>query len=256
MPARESDAHYYLRRLECVLPSSVGDPLIPPVINDLSIRSDYGFFNDVAERVKAAYELNPDEPTLPGLEPNPIDPRELAEKQRRAVAAARSRKSADALLQIMVTTFNEDTARSTYRYLKLGDFIPVNPDDTPDSLFVRSADYVEDIFVAVALRRVVPSSHTRDKGERVLRAAFAARESETVLPLTTYAARNNARLRGVWLAQLELTSQGLRFIPSAARIEFNEYMNSRPLTYLEKPNLHSLIAGLHRRNTGRHARSA
>lgn len=256
MPAGETDAHYYLRKLGDRLPSSSGEPLTTPLVNDFAIQSDFSYFKDIANRVKVAYDIDPNEPTLPGLEPEPIDPQELARKQQRAVAATRSKVGAGAVMQVIVTTFNEDTSRSLYRFQRSGDLVPVLSDDTADSLYMRVGDYVDDIFAAAAIARVVPSRFTRERGERDLRAGFQQRVDEAVLPLSTFAARNNARLRGVWLRQLEVTSQGFRYLPTAAKRELSEYIKSRPAEYTFKPDMHSILAGLHRKNTKRFRKTA
>lgn len=256
MPAHESNAGYYLRKLGERLPDSMGEPLATPLLNDFTINSDFSYFRDIEERVKAAYAIDPNVPTLPGLEPKPIDPEEMARKQHRAVAATRSERGAGAVMQVIVTTFNEDTSRSLYRFQKHGEMIPVAEEDTPGSLYNRVSDYVDDLFVAAALARVVPSAYTRQRGERDLRTGFELRKDEAVLPLATFTGRNNARLRNVWLRQLEVTTQGYRYLPAAAKKELLEYIESRPQEYVFKPDMHSVLASLHRKNTKRFRKSA
>lgn len=255
MPAGESDVHYYLRNLNHALPNSEGAPLATPNLNDLTLRSDIAFFRDIAERVRLSCSPNLDAPALPGLE-REISDEEIARKQRGALAAARTNRGAGAVMQVMVATYNEDTARSLYRFQKKDDFIPIDPDDTPDSLYARSRDYVEDIFTAAAIARVVPSAYTRSRAEKELLTRFDDRDSEVVLPLATAAARNNARLRGVWLGQLERISEGLRYINAPTRKEFDDYVNSRPAEYTATPDLYKLIADIHRKNTGKYRRAS
>jgi hypothetical protein len=256
MPARETDANYYIRRLETRLPDSEGQPLITPLVNDFTVVSDYHYFNDVAERVKVAYEVDVDVPTLPGLEPDPISPEELERKKHNAVAAARSREGAGAVMQVIVSTFNEDTSRALYRLQRRGDFIPVIETDTPDSLYARVGDYVEDLFTASALARVVPSSVTRKSGEADLRSSFLQKKPEVVLPLASLTGRNNARLRGVWLNQLERTTQGFRYMPLDAKRELEQYVASRPEEFMMRPDMHKILASIHRKNTGKFRRTA
>lgn len=257
MPAGITDANYYVHQLEARLPNgNFGEPLTTPLLNDFTIVSDRAFFTDVAKRIKLAYEIDPNTPTLPGLEPERPTEEELALKQQRGVAASRSRKGAGAVMMVMVATFNEDTARSTYRYQATGNLVPVDPEDAPDSLYARTRDLVEDIFVAAALARLVPSEWTRKRGERQLLDAYDAKKSEAVLPLATFAGRNNARIRNVWLRQLEQTSQGFRYMPTSVKKELTDYINNRPEQYWQTPDLHSQLAGLHRKNTGRHAKKS
>ena len=255
MPARESEAHYYIRKLEDILPDSSGRPLSTPLLNDFTVVDDYRYFNDVAQRVKEAYEIDSDSPPIPGLEPDPISPEELKKKQHNAIAATRSRVGAGAIMQVIVTTFNEDTSRSLYRFQRIGEFIPVIETDEPNSLYLRGGDYVDDLFQAATLERVVPSKWTREKGEKDLKVAFEQKKSEAVLPLSILTGRNNARLREVWLQQLETTTQGYRYLPSSAKKELGQYILSRPDQYLLRPDMYKLLAGIHRKNSGRYRRT-
>ena len=254
MPAGESDAHYYLRSIHNALPSSEGVPLTTPNLNDLTLSSDIAFFKDIAERVRLSCTPNPDTPALPGMERQVSDD-EIAKKQRGALAAARVDRGAGAIMQVMITTYNEDTSRSLYRLQKNGMFIPVDTDYTTDSIYNRSRDYIEDIFTAAAIARVVPSAYTRRRAEKELLARFDDRDSAVVLPLATAAARNNSRLRGVWLNQLERISEGLRYINVPTRNEFDAYLDSRPKEYVFTPDLYKIIADMHRKNTGKYRRA-
>ncbi len=256
MPARETNEHYYVRRLEAHLPDSVGEPLVTPTVNDFPIVSDSSYFGDIAERVKAAYELDLDKPTLPGLEPESINPIELRRKQNAAVAIARQREGAGAVMQVIVTTFNQDTSGALWWYQKHGELIPVLEDDTPDNLYTRTLDHVDQLFVAAALARVVPSQTTREKGEAGLKEKFKAREDEAVFPLSTFVCRNSARMREVWLEQLEVTTKGYKYLPTAAKKELLAYIEQRPDKFMMKPDMHSVLASLHPKNTGRFRKRA
>ena len=80
MPAGEAPANYYLRLLDRRLPNEQGEPLTTPLMGDFRVDNISGYFSDIAKRVRLAYEIDETAPHLPGLEPLPPTPEEIAKK--------------------------------------------------------------------------------------------------------------------------------------------------------------------------------
>jgi hypothetical protein len=256
MPANEAPAHYYFRLLQRELPNESGAPLTTPLMEDFGIDNVGGFFSDVAKRVRESFDVDPNTPHLPGFEPAQPTPEQIAQKERRAVASARSRRGADTLLRLMLSTYEVDNLRSTYRHNKTQEFIPIEPDDTPNSLYLRSLDPIDRLFEAARIKRIVPSAHTRRLGEQAIRTGYDNRDPRFVLPLIVVTGNNTERERRLWLRQLETITEGLRYVPSKAMQEFVLYAASRPEAYIRKPDLLSEVTGLNRKRTSKFRRPA
>ncbi len=235
MPATETDSHYVTRLLFDRLPDNEGNPLLVADERDITIVNDGRFFEDVASRARG----KSGQEALPGLE---IDPEAIKRKEQQGVAVARTGKGVMYLERIMMSTYAEDTCRSLFRLARSGTFIPIDEDDTSDSLYLRTGDYVENLFAAAALARIPLSKYTRDKGVSELTKRYNDREQSTVLDLAVLTGRNNARLRGMWLNQLATTTKGFRYLPKPAKDMFTNYAVTRPAAYMQTPDLLQLVA--------------
>jgi hypothetical protein len=243
----EVDAFYVVEQLQRRLPTPEGRPLMALQDRDITIVSPRHFFDAVA----LAAEGTADEvqPHLPGLE---VAPEVIASKRRAGVAVARREKGIMYLERAMTATYGEDTCRSLYRFaVSDGEtFIPVDPNDTPDSLFTRSTDYLDTLFEGATLERIPLSKYRRERGVTELQKRFADRDKRTVLDLATLAGRNNARMRGMWVGQLLDATKGTHKLPAAVRDEFMQYALSRPEAYFDKPDLVAIVANaVHKRRT-------
>lgn len=235
------DAAYVNSLLFQRLPNNVGPPLRATFDRDLTIVSDKRYYETVAQNT---HGTGMDVP-LPGLE---LDDALVRRKEQVGVAVARKLNGVMFLNQVMEATYEGDTARSLFRNVKTGSFIPIDTDDTPDSLFARTGDYVEKIFIAAGIERIPLSKTRRDKGVAELTTRFQDRDTAVVLDLTTLAGRNSARLRTMWLGQFSTTTRGFRYLSKADKNAFLLYAAHRPAEYIETPDLFKLVAARRQRH--------
>lgn len=232
----QTDAQYVTEKLFERLPDNEGRPLLAMDDRDITIVNQAAFFEAVAIRAEGK-----DQEQLPGFEP---DPETVKRNRQIGVAVARTGKGVMYLERVMTTTYNEDTCRSLFRFANSdgAKFIPVDPDDTPNSLYLRTTDNVEALFSAAQYERIPLSAHRREHGITELRKRFEDRDKKTVLDMSVLAGRNNARMRDLWVKQLVDATKGTYTLPLPARQAFDQYAITRPIEYMQSPDVIKVVA--------------
>lgn len=208
-------------------------PLLTNNEEDLVIVDDASYFDQVSQSAVP-------KDVMQKLNSGELTRQQVALKMQQGRAVVRSKKSDVYIDRIMTATYAADTCRSLYRVAGGGELVPVEEDDTVETVTHRVGDYVTDLLVAGRERRILKGA-AMDRLTTTVRDKFDT-NPEAAQQLTVLAGINSMKKIGHYVDELHTVSRGYERISRDSRNKLLGYIASRPIEFQEKPELNQLLA--------------
>ena len=213
------------------------DPSKGPILTnneeDLVITDDEMFFDAVTRSFTPRNVLQ-------RIKEGEFTRQEVARRSRAGRAIERGRKADMYAERVMTATHAADTCRSLYRIATGGDLVPVEVDDTIETITHRVGDYVDDLLVGGRETRLLRNAAMQRITDK-MRAKFDT-DLGAQFQFTVLAGKNTTKKIHFWLERLHDVSRGFERVTPETRNKIIGYLATRPPEYMQKPDVLQLIA--------------
>jgi hypothetical protein len=208
-------------------------PLLTNDEDDLVIESDPIYFDAINRRSTPRNALQ----LVRSGELTDVD---IESKRRSGRAIIRGLKADMFAERLMTATYASDTCRSLYRVATKGELIPIEVDDTTDTLTHRVGDYVDDLLRAGRERRILKNAAMLRITDKI-RGKFDT-DPNAQLQLTAMAGKNSMKKVAFWMDSLFGVSRGYERVTAETKAKLLQYLTNRPEEYLGKPDVLQMLA--------------